>query len=131
MKHFPAPPGFDPELAAEFLSRQTSRRIGTDLVRETDTMLIWHLRPAPGERLGFYRHDRPCFWSIVGNGRAHSRYDDGRIADRFYKAGDTQHLPVLTPDTAFVHDIENIGDTEFLFVTVEFKMAEEAVISSR
>lgn len=121
MKQFPAPPGFDPEMTADFLANQTSRRVGTKLVLETETMLIWHLRLAPGERLGFHRHDRPYFWSIVTDGKARSRYDDGRVADRTYVAGDTSDFPNLTPETAFVHDIENIGETELVFVTVEFK----------
>ena len=121
MKHFAAPPGFDPETAADFTANQASRRIGTALVLETETMLVWHLRLAPGERLGFHRHDRPYFWSIVTDGRARSRYDDGRVADRTYAAGDTSHFPDLAPETAFVHDIENIGDSELVFVTVEFK----------
>jgi quercetin dioxygenase-like cupin family protein len=121
MKQFAPPPGFSPEMAADFAANQTSRRIGTELALETETMLIWHLRLAPGERLGFHRHDRPYFWSVVTDGRAVSRYDDGRVAERTYAAGDTAHFPDLTLDTAFVHDIENVGESELVFVTVEFK----------
>jgi beta-alanine degradation protein BauB len=124
MKYFAAPTDFDPDMAADFVANQTSRRIGTSLVLETQVMLVWHLRLAPGERLGFHRHERPYFWSVVTDGRARSRYDDGRVLDRIYAAGDTAYFPDLTPDTAFVHDIENVGDGELVFVTVEFKAGE-------
>jgi beta-alanine degradation protein BauB len=124
MKSFPTPSGFAPEMAADFAANQASRRVGTALVLETETMLVWHLRLAPGERLGFHRHERPYFWSIVTDGQARSRYDDGRVADRTYAAGDSRYFPDITPETAFIHDIENIGDTELVFVTVEFKARE-------
>ncbi|MBL6432348.1 MAG: hypothetical protein HPM95_19790 [Alphaproteobacteria bacterium] len=37
-----------------------------------------------------------------------------------YRAGDTCHHPTLSPDTAFVHDLTNIGLAELVFVTIEF-----------
>jgi len=121
LKQFATPADFDADIAADFAANQTNRRVGTSLVLETDAMLVWHLRLAPGERLGFHRHDRPYFWSVVTDGRARSRYDDGRILERIYAAGDTAYFPDLTAGAAFVHDIENVGDAELVFVTVEFK----------
>jgi beta-alanine degradation protein BauB len=130
MKQFATPRGFDAETAADFMMNQTSRRIGTALALETETMRVWHLRLAPGERLGFHRHDRPYFWSVVTDGRARSRYDDGRVAERTYAAGDTNYFPDLTPETAFVHDIENTGESELVFVTVEFETEEHGAAGS-
>jgi len=80
IKQFATPRGFDAETAADFMMNQTSRRIGTALALWTETMRVWHLRLAPGERLGFHRHDRSYFWSVATDGRARSRYDDGRVA---------------------------------------------------
>lgn len=96
-------------------------RIGTDLVAETDGMRIWHLRLAPGASLPAHRHDRPYFWTVLTDGKARSRYGDGRVVDLTYRKGQTQHFPDLTAETGFVHDLTNTGTTELVFVTVEFQ----------
>lgn len=100
-------------------------RIGTDLVTEAGGMRIWHLGPAPGETLPAHRHDRPCFWTVLTDGTARSRYGDGRIEDVIYKNGQTQHFPDLSPDKTFVHDLTNTGAAELVFVTVEMGHAGE------
>jgi quercetin dioxygenase-like cupin family protein len=99
-------------------------QIGTELVKETDAMRIWHLRLAPGESLPPHRHARPYFWTVLTDGLARSRRDDGHILDVRYRVGDTADFPALGPDNAFVHDLTNIGESELLFVTVEFKNQE-------
>lgn len=53
----------------EILKARANDRIGTDLVLETETMRIWHLRIGPGETLAAHRHDRPYFWTVLTNGR--------------------------------------------------------------
>lgn len=100
-------------------------RIGTQLVAETDGMRIWHLRIAPGKTLPAHRHDRPYFWTILCDGKARSRFDDGRVVDVTYSAGQTQHFPDLTPSDTFVHDLTNTGDQDLVFVTVEFEHKQE------
>lgn len=94
--------------------------IGTLLVHSTDSVRIWHLRLPVGASMPPHRHDRPYFWTILTDGHAISRYDDGRVVNIEYTAGMTGDFPALTPSTGFVHDLINVGNTELVFVTVEF-----------
>ncbi|MEP3785424.1 cupin domain-containing protein [Ascidiaceihabitans sp.] len=95
--------------------------IGTDLVLETNKMRVWHLRLAPGQTLPPHRHDRPYFWTVLTDGKGLSCFEDGRQVPVTYAAGATRHFPDLTPANGFVHDLTNVGDTELVFVTTEFK----------
>lgn len=108
------------ELAAEFAAAVGNDRIGTVLVSERPGTRVWHMRLAPGQRIPAHRHDRPYFWTILTDGKGRSRYGNGALAEVTYKAGDTRHFPDLTPETGFVHDLTNIGETELVFVTVEY-----------
>lgn len=110
-----------PLTTAEVAAARGNDRIGTNLVAETDGMRIWHLRLGPGESLPAHRHDRPYFWTVLTDGKARSRYGDGRVVDVTYRKGQTQHFPDLTAEAGFVHDLTNTGTTELLFVTVEFQ----------
>jgi len=114
--------GLSPE---EIAKGRVNDRIGTELVLETPEMRVWHLRLAPGEVAPPHRHDRPYFWTILTDGRSRSDYDDGRSVETTYHAGDTRHFPDLTPQTGFVHNLTNIGDSELVFVTVEFNQTGE------
>ena len=95
-------------------------RIGTDLVHESGGLRVWHLRLAPGETLAAHCHDRPYLWTVLTDGKAISRYGDGRVVEVVYRAGDTRHFPDLGRMDIFVHDLTNTGNTELVFVTVEF-----------
>jgi beta-alanine degradation protein BauB len=111
-----APMGFEAAIAAA----KSNAKIGTSLELENDRMRIWHLRLAPGERLPFHRHDRPYFWTVLTDGKGRSQFDDGRVAEIDYSKGQTKYFEDLSPTNMFVHDLQNIGDQELLFVTVEF-----------
>ncbi|MCO5148519.1 MULTISPECIES: cupin domain-containing protein [unclassified Shinella] len=104
----------------EIAQARVNDRIGTNLVLDTGAMRIWHLRLAPGQTLPTHRHDRSYFWTVLTDGRGRSRFDDGRIANINYRAGDTKHFDDLSAENGFVHDLTNIGDDELVFVTVEF-----------
>ncbi len=104
----------------EITEGRANPRIGTALVAETDGMRIWHLRVPPGETHPPHRHEHPYFWTVLTDGTARSRFDDGRVVDVTYTNGQTRHFPDLSPDNAFVHDLINTGETELVFVTVEF-----------
>ena len=82
-------------------------------------MRIWEIRLKPGERFGFHRHVLDYFWSVVTNGRARAHLDDGSTVEHTYAAGETRH-EVHAPGHFKVHDLENIGDSELIFTTVEF-----------
>ncbi|WP_085905165.1 cupin domain-containing protein [Kiloniella majae] len=104
----------------EILAGWQNDNIGTEHVLATDDMNIWHLRLDPGATIKPHRHNRPYFWTVLTDGTGLSRFDDGREVAITYQAGDTQHFPDLTPETGFVHDLTNSGDTPLVFVTVEF-----------
>jgi hypothetical protein len=58
------------------------------------------------------------------SGRRHRRptrshFSDGRVSDTVYKPGDFKQI-TFKEGEFMVHHLENIGDTELLFTTVEF-----------
>ncbi|WP_299410554.1 cupin domain-containing protein [uncultured Roseobacter sp.] len=107
-------------MVQDLAAGRKNAQIGTELVLETDAMRVWHLRLAPGETIPPHRYDRPYVWTILTDGYGVSRFDDGRVVEIAYKAGDTKNFPDLTPETGFIHDLTNTGETELVFVTVEF-----------
>jgi len=106
--------------AQEVAAGRDNDQIGTRLVLETAAMRIWHMTLVSGQTIPPHRHNRPYFWTVLNDGQGVSQFDDGRVLPVTYKAGDTKHFPDLTPDTGFVHDLTNTGDTDLVFVTVEF-----------
>ena len=93
--------------------------VGSTLVSETDRVRVWHLRLPPGCRCPFHRHVNPYFWSAHTDGRARNYFSDGRIKDGEHYAGETRHF-YYGPGDYMLHSLENIGDTELVFTTVEF-----------
>lgn len=92
--------------------------VGSVLVSETETLRIWHLHLAPGERCNFHRHVNPYFWTAVTAGKARSYFSSGQISEMEYHAGETRHF-FYGPGEYMMHCLENIGDTTLTFVTVE------------
>ncbi|WP_232629950.1 hypothetical protein [Methylobacterium sp. Leaf118] len=118
--HWPAPPGDWPQdLRADFAAGAGSGRVGSRLVSETDRVRVWSLSLKPGARIGFHTHVLDYFWTAVTGGRARSHHADGRIRETTYAPGDTQHH-TFPLGTFMIHDLENIGETELTFTTVEF-----------
>jgi quercetin dioxygenase-like cupin family protein len=110
---------FDPaEFAEELAAAPTNLAVGTTLWFENDRIKVWEVRLAPGERGPFHAHTRNYFWTVVEGGRGLQRLEDGTLAVRNYGVGDTSFLE-HTPETALIHDLENVGDTVLRFVTVE------------
>lgn len=112
---------FDPaEYRDELAAAPANHEIGTALLFENDAVRIFEIRLSPGQRGAFHVHDRDYFWTVVADGRGKQRLADGTWAIRRYRSGDTKFLH-HTPEQALVHDLENIGDSELRFVTVELK----------
>jgi hypothetical protein len=106
-------------LQREFEEGEYSGVVGTVLVSETDTMRIWHLSLPAGKRCGFHRHVNDYFWTVHTAGKARGYYGDGRVVDVTHYPGETKHFH-FEKGEHFVHSVENIGDTDLLFTTVEF-----------
>jgi hypothetical protein len=55
----------------------------------------------------------------VTAGRALSHVHDGTTVEAVYTPGDTRHFTYGVGEFK-IHDLNNIGDTELIFTTVEF-----------
>jgi hypothetical protein len=103
----------------EFEANQNNGQVGTRLLSETDRVRVWEIRLAPGERIGFHRHVLDYFWTAITPGRARSHTEDGSVVEAIYAAGDTRHF-VYGRGEYKIHDLENVGDSDLWFTTVEF-----------
>jgi len=112
-------PAWPSTIREEFEVNQLNGRVGTRLLSETDRVRVWEIRLAPGERIGFHRHVLDYFWTAVTAGRARSHTQDGSVIEATYAAGDTRHFVYGTGEYK-IHDLENVGDTDLWFTTVEF-----------
>lgn len=109
------------EMKAEFEreSRNPNGCVGNALISESDRVRVWTIRLKPGERFGFHRHVLNYFWSAITAGRGRQHLMDGTTVEYTYQPGETRHES-YGPGEFKVHDLENIGDTELVFMTVEF-----------
>jgi quercetin dioxygenase-like cupin family protein len=102
----------------EHEARNPNGCVGQELVSETDRVRVWTIRLAPGERVGFHRHVLDYFWTAMTACRGRQHLMDGSTAEYSYEPGETRH-ETYGPGAFKVHDLENIGDTEMVFLTVE------------
>ena len=111
-----------PAIAAEFEREKANHNpcVGSTLLSETDRTRVWIIRLAPGERIGFHRHVLDYFWTAVSGGRGRQHVHDGTTVDYTYAPGETRH-ETYGKGECKVHDLENLGDRELVFMTVEFK----------
>ena len=105
----------------EFISEAKNPNgcVGQQLISETDKVRVWRIHLKPGERCGFHRHVLNYFWSAATSGRGRQHFNDGETREYTYTAGETRH-ETYGPGEYKVHDLQNIGDTDLIFVTVEF-----------
>jgi beta-alanine degradation protein BauB len=92
---------------------------GSELVSESDRVRVWTISLRPGQRFGFHRHVLDYFWSSVSGGRGRQHLMDGSTVEYTYQPGETRHES-YGPGEYKVHDLENIGDKDLVFMTVEF-----------
>ena len=103
----------------DMLRNGQSGCVGSTLVSETDRVRVWHLHIAPGCRCAFHRHVNPYFWSALTAGKARGYFSNGMIKDVEHYPGETKHFH-YGPDDYMLHSVENIGETDLEFTTVEF-----------
>jgi beta-alanine degradation protein BauB len=110
------------EMAAEFEreSKNPNLCVGSMLLSENERTRVWMIRLAPGERFGFHRHVLDYFWTAVSGGRGRQHVHDGSTVEYTYQIGETRH-ETYGAGQFKVHDLENLGDRELVFMTVEFK----------
>lgn len=106
------------DLRAEFTRNAFNPCVGQVLLSAGDRARVWYIRLAPGERLGFHRHVLDYFWTALSAGTARSHIDGGAPTVAHYRPGETRHL-TFGPGQSMIHDLENVGETDLVFVTVE------------
>lgn len=109
----------------ELKANRTNGHVGSKLASETHALRVWHLTIPPHSRFGFHAHVLDYFWTTLADGHGRSHYADGTVKDVTYKAGDTKHL-TFAKGEGMQHDLENTGDSDLVFVTVEFKDSPNA-----
>ena len=109
------------DIAAEFERERKNINpcVGPELVSENDRVRVWVIRLQPGERIGFHRHVLDYFWTAVSGGRGRQHVHDGTTVEYTYAPGETRHESYGLGQCK-VHDLENLGDKEMVFMTVEF-----------
>ena len=113
------------DLTQEFIDLADDGRVGTALVSETDKVRVWHIHAKPGERVKVHTHVLDYFWTIHGAGKARNHMPDGTYTDVSYSVGDTKHF-TFAKGERMTHSLENIGGTDLIFTTVEFKDSANA-----
>lgn len=109
------------QLKAEFEREAQSPNpcVGSELVSENERCRVWTIRLKPGERIGFHRHVLDYFWTAVTPCRGRQHLMDGSTVEYSYAAGETRHESYGAGEFK-VHDLENIGEQDMIFMTVEF-----------
>ena len=110
------------DIAAEFAreAKNPNPCVGSMLLSEDDRTRVWMITMKPGERVGFHRHVLDYFWTCVTGGRGRQHVHDGSTIECSYAPGETRH-ETYGPGEFKVHDLENLGDKDMIFMTVEFK----------
>jgi beta-alanine degradation protein BauB len=110
-----------PAIAAEFERERQNNNgcVGSMLLSESNQVRVWMIRLAPGERIGFHRHVLDYFWTSVTGGRGRQHVHDGSTVEYTYEPGETRH-ETYGAGQFKVHDLENLGDQEMVFMTIEF-----------
>jgi hypothetical protein len=92
--------------------------VGSELLSETEKTRVWMIRLKPNERIGFHRHVLNYFWTSVNGGRGRQHLMDGTTVEYSYFPGETRHETYGAGEFK-VHDLENLGDQDMIFMTVE------------
>ena len=111
-----------PQALTEEFARERAQPngcVGTELLSENERVRIWIIRLKPSERVGFHRHVLDYFWTSVNGGRGRQHLMDGSTVEYSYAPGETRHETYRAGEFK-VHDLENIGDADMIFNTIEF-----------
>jgi hypothetical protein len=109
------------EIKAEFdrEAKNPNHCVGSVLLSENERSRVWMITLKPGERIGFHRHILDYFWTAVTPCRGRQHLMDGSTVEYSYFAGETRHESYGAGEYK-VHDLENIGDADMIFMTVEY-----------
>ena len=117
--------GWSPLLVEESRNAGDNARVGNELLLESSVARIWSIDLKPGQRLPFHTHVLNYFWTVLTSGRARSHSSEGVTTEIEYLPGDTKHLHYGAGES-MTHDLENVGESNLVFVTVEFLQSDNA-----
>jgi mannose-6-phosphate isomerase-like protein (cupin superfamily) len=106
------------QYADELEAAPSNLAVGTALLYENTQVKVWEVRLAPGQRGPFHAHAHNYFWTVVEGSVGLQRRADGTFMVRRYDVGQTQFSAHTSADP-LIHDLENVGDTDLRFITVE------------
>jgi beta-alanine degradation protein BauB len=112
--------GWSRALKAEFAANDRNYQVGSRLLSETERLKVWEIRLKPGERLPAHKHVLDYFWTVMTAGQSEQHNDDGTTRRVAYEPGTTRHY-AFGPGQHLMHDLNNIGSTDLVFITVEHK----------
>lgn len=105
-------------LLSELKNENITTSLGQELLFKNESMKIWDVMLAPGERLPFRKIN--CNFSFVSitDGMIITRSGNGRIGLHHLEKGDSQYMPLENSNT--IYDIENIGEDTLIMQLSEF-----------
>ena len=108
--------GWPDWLKTEFDERAHDGHVGSRLLSQNARVRVWEIRLAPGQRWHAHRHVLDYFWTAVTPCCGRQHLMDGTAVEYAYSPGHE----TCGPGEFKVHDLENIGDGDMVFMTVEF-----------
>ena len=110
--------GGSDSVTKEFEELSTDGHVGSKLLFENHRVRVWEIRLQPGQRWHAHCHALDYFWTAITAGRSRQRTFDGATREVSYEPGNTRFY-AFGPGESLLHDLENIGETELVFSTVE------------
>jgi len=110
--------GWSDSVKQEFEDLASDGHVGSQLLFENHRVRVWEIRLQPGQRWHAHCHALDYFWTAITAGRSRQRTFDGATREVSYKPCDTRFY-AFGPGESLLHDLENVGDTELVFSTVE------------
>ena len=117
--------GWSPLLLEESRNAGANARVGTELLLESGVARIWSINLQLGLRLSFHTHLLNYFWTVLTSVTARSDSSEVVTTEIAYRPGDTKHLHYGAGES-MTHDLENVGESNLAFVTVEFLQSDNA-----
>lgn len=111
--------GWDDFIKQDFVDNAFNGQVGGTLLAETPRARVWEIRLQPGQRVHAHRHVLDYFWTAITAGTSRQHTADGTTREVTYTPGETRYFS-FGPGEYLLHDLENVGDTELIFSTVEF-----------
>ncbi|MCB0371921.1 MAG: hypothetical protein KDD31_02805 [Muricauda sp.] len=113
---------FDPweqEKIDELLHQEITDALSEKLVFENESVKLWDLHLAPGDRIPFRKHNTNYVLACTTGGLALTRYGNGKIDMVKLNPGDSEYFENRGKD--YVNDLENIGEHPIIINILEYK----------